>query len=357
MTWRIIDTGPRSGAANIALDRTVLDARIAGVVPNTLRFLEFSPSALVGRHQVVGQEIQVDYCRAQGIEINRRLTGGGAIYFDPSQIGWELIASLKTVGSLSMTELTKKICDTAASAIQTLGVPAEFRPRNDIEVHGKKISGTGGVMEDGVFLFQGTLLTLFDVETMLLALKIPKEKLSKKGLATARERVACLKDFLDPMPTRAQLHDVIATSFARAFNIEFEKQALSDWEEQRFEEIKSEFESDDWIYDVEEPAHIKQLRRVTLKRPGGLINAHAAVDTKRRMLNQVLISGDFFVNPTRTIPDLEAVLKDTPFTEIKPRIDAFFSDRIVDMVKLTPADIHAAVDLAIQAPETVPPTV
>lgn len=351
MQWRVIDTGPRSGAENMALDRAIMDARIAGKILNTLRFLEFSPSALVGHHQVVSQEVQVGYCQENGIEINRRLTGGGAIFFDPSQIGWEVVASLKDVGSISMTELTRKICDSVALAIQKLGIPAEFRPRNDIEVNGRKISGTGGVMEDGVFIFQGTLLTDFDIETMLLALKIPKEKLSKKGLETARERVTCLADFLDPVPSRKELHKLITTGFAETFGVEFEAQELSEWELNRFEEVKQEFLSDEWIHEVEEPEDVKQLLSSTLKRPGGLITVQAAVDTKRSMLNQVLITGDFFISPSRTIPDLEASLKDAPFPQIKGRIEEFFAGRDVDMVKLTAADICAAVEQAVHGNE------
>ncbi|RLJ01267.1 MAG: lipoate--protein ligase family protein, partial [Candidatus Aenigmatarchaeota archaeon] len=66
----------------MALDEAILEARSRGLIPNTLRFLQFSPHCvLVGYHQTVSQEVRVDYCRAQGIEINRRITGGGALYW------------------------------------------------------------------------------------------------------------------------------------------------------------------------------------------------------------------------------------------------------------------------------------
>ena len=79
-TWRLLDTDPCPAAENMALDEAVLTARSKDLVPNTLRFLQFSPhSTLVGYHQAVEQEIRLSYCQEHGIEINRRLTGGGGL--------------------------------------------------------------------------------------------------------------------------------------------------------------------------------------------------------------------------------------------------------------------------------------
>ena len=93
-SWRLLDTGARSAAENMALDETLLHARNADSIPNTLRFLQFSKnSVLVGYHQSVEQEIRFDFCENNDIDINRRITGGGALYFDTPQLGWEIIAS------------------------------------------------------------------------------------------------------------------------------------------------------------------------------------------------------------------------------------------------------------------------
>lgn len=90
-TWRLLDTGPRTAAENMALDEVLLELKSRGKIPNTLRFLQFShPAVLVGHHQSVEEEARLDYCQAQGIEINRRLTGGGALYWGKAEIGWEI---------------------------------------------------------------------------------------------------------------------------------------------------------------------------------------------------------------------------------------------------------------------------
>ena len=73
-TWRLLDTGPRTAAENMALDETLLELKARGEIPHTLRFLQFSrPSVLVGHHQSVEEEVRLDYCRSKKIEINRRL--------------------------------------------------------------------------------------------------------------------------------------------------------------------------------------------------------------------------------------------------------------------------------------------
>jgi lipoate-protein ligase A len=80
----------------MALDETLLELKAAGRIPHTLRFLQFSnPTVLVGHHQSVEEEVRLDYCRSKGIEINRRLTGGGALYWGKKELGWEIYISQK----------------------------------------------------------------------------------------------------------------------------------------------------------------------------------------------------------------------------------------------------------------------
>jgi lipoate-protein ligase A len=102
--FRVIDTGLRGGRANIAFDQALIDARKAGKIPDTIRFLRFRPSALIGVHQMLGREIKVDYCRSHGIEIVRRITGGGGLYLDEGQIGWELVFDRATLDSPTLPE-------------------------------------------------------------------------------------------------------------------------------------------------------------------------------------------------------------------------------------------------------------
>ena len=221
-TWRVIDTGLRRAAENIALNRALLEARQADEIPSTLRFLRFKPSALLGFHQSAKQELNLDYCREHDIDIQRRITGGGAIYFDETQLGWELYLHKRDLGMADMQAITRRICEAAARGIQALGVDAQFRPRNDIEVDGRKISGTGGAFDGDALMFQGTLLIQFNVEKMLRVLRIPAEKLSDKAIASARERVANLADLLGQAPEMQDVQTAMIRAFAEEFGVAFE---------------------------------------------------------------------------------------------------------------------------------------
>jgi len=310
--------------------------------------LRFTPSALLGYHQSAEQELNLDYCKANGIAVQRRITGGGAIYFDETQIGWELYLHKRDVGTSDMQAISKRICHAAATAISALGVDARYRPRNDIEVDGRKISGTGGAFDGDALLFQGTLLIEFDVEKMLRVLRIPAEKLSDKAIASARERVANLKELLGRQPDVGQIRRNITEAFESEFNVEFQEDELTLSEHARYQVALREIDTPDWIALASRPAAGMPILEAVQKFAGGLLRVAVSFDTLTQTLRQVWFTGDIFVSPRRTIADLEAALRDTPIDKLEPRIRAFFADRQVDMLSLTPDDFVSVLRLALK---------
>lgn len=350
--WRVIDTGLRRAAENMALNRAILEAHEQGAIPHTLRFLRFEPSALLGFHQNVEQELRLDYCREQGIAVQRRITGGGALYFDQTQIGWELYLDKRFLGTADMTEISRRICEAAADGIRRLGVDAQFRPRNDIEVDGRKISGTGGAFDGDSILFQGTLLVEFDVEKMLRVLKIPAEKLSDKAIASARERVANLAELLGAAPPLSEVRTHMTAAFADRFGVHFESAtALTDAEQALYREALAEIDTEEWIYQHNRPDSDAQLRAGIHRCSGGLMRAHVAVDRPRERIKQLWITGDFFVNPRRMVPDLEAALRDTPMKDLRDNVQRFFDGYPVEMLMLQRDDFIAVIEDALARSE------
>ncbi|MDP1537602.1 MAG: biotin/lipoate A/B protein ligase family protein [Burkholderiales bacterium] len=348
--WRVIDTGLRPAAQNIALNRALLEARQAEEIPSTLRFLRFTPSALLGYHQSAEQELNLEYCREHGITVQRRITGGGAIYFDETQIGWELYLHKRDLGTADMQLISQRICHAAATAISALGVDARFRPRNDIEVDGRKISGTGGAFDGDALMFQGTLLIEFDVEKMLRVLRIPAEKLSDKAIASARERVANLKDLLGRRPDTALIRGNMVEAFESEFGVEFTEGDLTLSEDRRYREALREIDHPDWVGLISRPVADMPILEAAQKFAGGLLRAAVTFDVQTQTLRQVWFTGDLFVNPRRTVADLEAVLRDLPLDRLQQKVESFFASRAVDMLTLTPADFIAVVRLALQQP-------
>lgn len=352
MQWRVIDTGILSPAENIAYNQALLASQAAPDATPILRFLRFTPSALIGFHQAIEQELHQEFCQQQHIAMQRRITGGGAIYFDEKQLGWELYFKKSQVGLADMTALAAKICTAAAASLQPflapVGLEAKFRPRNDIEVNGRKISGTGGVFDGDCVLYQGTLLLDFDIEKMLKVLRIPAEKLSDKAIASAADRVTSLKILLSEVPDLADIFTAMQHSFAEAFAADFAPGVLTAAEAAAYRQALLEIQSPEWIFQKQAPASDAPLLTAMQKTPGGLLKVALAYDKERNLIKQLWLYGDFFLEPRRAIVDLEAALKDTPLAAMPLRIREFFSQQALWALQLTAEDFIQVIALAVK---------
>jgi lipoate-protein ligase A len=328
--WRLLDTPPMSAAENMALDETLLELKGEGRTPNTIHFLQFSPRAvLVGFHQSVQEEIRVEYCRQQGIDINRRVTGGGAIFFDESQLGWEVICDKSFFNAtIPNQRLFRTLCEPVVTALGILGLQSEFRPRNDIEIRGRKISGTGGTESDGAFLFQGTMLTDFDVDTMLRALRIPVEKLKAKEIDSVKERVTCLRWELGYMPPMDAIKGAIKQGFENHLSIRLVEGGLTFEEKALFEEKREDYRSKAWVDLVRPKAQTRDVVQAAYKSDEGLVRFTAVIDAQRKRVKDTYITGDFLSFPSRALFDMEAALRGCPLdrARLEAVIRGFFDE-------------------------------
>jgi len=351
-TWRLIDTGARSATENMALDETLLELKAAEKLPHTLRFLQFStPAVLVGHHQSVEEEVRLDYCQNKGIEINRRLTGGGALYWGRKELGWEIFISQKDLRIPSkIEELYQKMGEAAATGLRHLGIRAHFRPRNDIEIQGRKISGTGGTELSGAILFQGTILVDFDVDEMLRALRIPTEKLQDKEIESIKERVTCLKWELGRTPSIQTIKASLTKGFEESFGVRFENKPLTIEEENLLKIKLPYFSSQDYIFKIRNSLPRRKTLSSLLKTPGGLIRISIAIDIKTQVINQILITGDFFAYPKRAIFDLESLLKNSKSSlpRIEEIIRSFFADKKPQIPGVKEGHFIQAIEEALQ---------
>ena len=346
--WRLIDTGLRPAAENIAINRSMLEAHQLGHVTNTLRFLRYKPSALLGYHQSAQQELHVDYCKNNNIAIQRRITGGGAIYFDTTQIGWELYFDKQFFETAKMDDISARVCTAAASGISALGVDAKFRPRNDIEVNGKKISGTGGSFDGSSVLYQGTLLIEFDVEKMLRVLRIPIEKLTDKAIESARDRVVNLAYLLGYTPSMEEVKSSMVAAFKREFEIDFEQcDRFGEQENLLYESALAEIDDEAWINLIDSPRQDMPAVTEIHRCDGGTLRVSIILGSVALRLKQIWINGDFFVSPKRAVVDLEACLKNVAIVDVKNIVEGFFSQHEVEFLQMTGLDIYAAIKKAI----------
>jgi lipoate-protein ligase A len=349
--FRIIDTGVREGRANIAFDAALIEERQANRVPDTIRFMRFPPTALIGRHQDLSREIDLSYCRKNGVGTVRRITGGGAIYLDEGQLGWELVFNRKSLSIPALPDLAREICNAAATGLSDLGIDAKFRPRNDIEVDGRKISGTGGFFDGDTLIYQGTVLVDMNSQQMVSALNIPESKLAKRRLDTAAERVVTLKELLGAdLPDLETIKQSLITGFKEGLGLSAEPGDITENEEAlatRY--FIEEIGTDDFVAEINNPGEVDDVLVGSHTCPGGTIDSFVKLEgPTRRILQRVLISGDFFVTPPRIVFDLEAHLMGMRIDEIDAAIEQFFIENDIDMLSVSPGDFQASIAAAMK---------
>ncbi|MBZ4022673.1 hypothetical protein CKO11_09400 [Rhodobacter sp. TJ_12] len=348
---RVIDTGVRPGRAQIAFDQALIEGHKAGTTPDTIRFLTFPPTVLVGRHQAIDQELNLPACRAAGVGIGRRVTGGGALYLDEGQFGWELVMHKATLGLPSLGDVARELCEAAAAGLQSLGIAARYRPRNDIEVEGRKISGTGGFFDGDTIFYQGTILRAMDGAKMAGLLNIPSAKLARHGASAGAQRIVTMTELCGGAPPPvAEVKEALVAAFAKRLGITPRWGAITAEEEALAQQIHdAEIGTEEYVYGLDDPARAADVLSGSHAGPGGTITAHLRLEgPKQDRIREVLLTGDFFVAPPRIVPDLEAALRGVELEAVESTVAAFFDQARAALMSAPGSDFAKAVMVAAQ---------
>jgi lipoate-protein ligase A len=194
LPWRIIPEEPRSPALNVALDEVLTDRVAAGLRPPTLRFWRWTdPAVIIGRCQSVLNEVDRDAAAVMGVQIVRRMTGGGAMFLQPhGAITYSLYLPESALAGLTIRQ-SYEVCDAwVIRALRELGVDAHHVPINDIACSGGKIGGAAQARRRGVVLHHTTIAHDMDPGEMVRVLRIGREKLKDKAVVSASKRVSPL---------------------------------------------------------------------------------------------------------------------------------------------------------------------
>lgn len=158
--------------------------------PDAFFLWQVEPSVIYGRHQVVGNEVNLDYCREYGIHVYRRKSGGGCVYADRDNLMLSFVTSGDNVGIAFNRFLNMLLL-----VLRKIGVEAVGTRHNDVLVDGRKVCGTACYHLDGHCIVHSTLLYDTCMPHMLNAITPSREKLEKKGVESVRQRVGLLKDY------------------------------------------------------------------------------------------------------------------------------------------------------------------
>ncbi|MBE1537959.1 lipoate--protein ligase family protein [Actinomadura algeriensis] len=194
--WRLIHEGPQEPAVHMALDQVLAEEVAAGRRPPTLRVWEWaSPAVIIGSFQSLRNEVDAAEAGRAGVEVVRRISGGGAMFVEPGNtITYSLYAPESLVAGMSFAESYAFLDDWVLGALAELGVRAWYRPLNDIASDQGKIAGAAQKrLAAGAVLHHVTMAYDIDAAKMTRVLRIGREKISDKGIASANKRVDPLR--------------------------------------------------------------------------------------------------------------------------------------------------------------------
>ena len=224
-SWRLLDLDTHNAFMNMAIDEAILTARISNLVPNTVRFYRWLPSAVsVGKFQDVEKEAHVPNCRKFGVDIVRRITGGGTVYHDSQgEITYSVIIDKRDLGTEDIAAVYSRIYSGLVEALRILGVTSDFnegdaRKCPNLTVKGKKISGSAQSHKRGVVLQHGTLLIDADLERMFTFLGASTGRVCLDLPNLARNKITSLKGELGCTVSIQDVTAALTQGFGAAFN-------------------------------------------------------------------------------------------------------------------------------------------
>jgi lipoate-protein ligase A len=308
------------------------------------------PYVCIGYHQDAEQEVDLAYCRKQGIPVFRREVGGGAVYLDGQQLFYQLVIHKDNpLASGDKAEFYRRFLAPVVQSYRDLGVEVRYRPVNDIvTVEGRKISGNGAAEIGDYSILVGNLIADFDYETMARVLHVPDAKFRDKVFKSLYENLTTLRRELGRAPAWERMAAALSHNFEIALG-DLKPATLPPSVGQKVAELARSFTTEDWLLrpgkrfrpgrKVKIAEGIEVVQRMH-KAPGGLIRA--TIQVRQGRIVTVDLSGDFFFYPADKLAELEQHLAGVELARVQAAIEAFYRAQDIESPGVTPDDLTLA---------------
>ena len=248
--WQIVHGTAVSPQMHLALDEVLATEVGEGRRGPTLRIWEWDePAVVIGSFQSVKNEVDAENAAKYGIQVVRRISGGGAMFMEAgSVVTYSIYAPADLVQGMSFADSYAFLDEWAVSALQSLGIDAVYQPLNDITSPSGKIGGAAQKrLGSGAVLHHVTMSYDMDGQVMTEVLRIGREKLSDKGTASAAKRV-------DPIRrqtgmTRREIIDRLIQSFQSFTGATMGTISADEYAEAEAL-VASKFATDAWLHRV-----------------------------------------------------------------------------------------------------------
>ncbi|MFS1060041.1 lipoate--protein ligase [Enterococcus casseliflavus] len=255
-----------------------------------LLFYINEPSIIIGRNQNTIEEINKEYVDEHGIHVVRRFSGGGAVYHDFGNLNFSFIMPDDGNSFRDFEKLTKPI----VQALHEMGVEgAQLKGRNDLVINDMKFSGNAMYATNGRMFAHGTIMFDSDINEVVNALKVRKDKIESKGIKSIRSRVTNIKPFLpkekQDMTTEEFRQEILLKIFGVDSVEDVKTYELTEEDWVKINEISDKYYRNwDWNYGKSPAFDIERRHRF----PIGSIEVRLNVAEGK--ITDAKIFGDFF---------------------------------------------------------------
>jgi lipoate-protein ligase A len=248
--WEYLAPEPLEPLTQMALDQVLAEEVGAGRRGPTLRVWEWAkPAVVIGSFQSVTNEVDMANAEKYGMEVVRRVSGGGAMFMElGTAITYSLYAPTELVSGMSFQDSYAFLDDWVVQALRALGIDAAYKPLNDITSPTGKIGGAAQKrLGSGAVLHHVTMAYDMDGDRMVEVLRIGREKISDKGVASANKRVDPLKAHTGL--AKKDIEDHLVNHFDALYGLS--PATLREEEMARVESLVAEkFQTPEWFYRV-----------------------------------------------------------------------------------------------------------
>jgi lipoate---protein ligase len=254
-TWRLLPLEANNAFMNMAIDEAILNSRTTEEVPNTLRFYCWQPSAVsIGKNQNPENELYLEACKQQGVDVVRRFSGGGTVYHDfEGEVTYSVTAKTADFGPGDITSVYMQIYEAITDALRILGVPTDFSigdAKNcpNLTVNGKKISGSSQIITRGVVLQHGTLLRSVDLPKMFQLIKL-KNASCTQAADIAKRKITSIQNELGHRVMPETIANALAQGFRAILKIQPEPGELTPTEMELAQKLyKEKYTTKEWNF-------------------------------------------------------------------------------------------------------------
>ncbi|MGO4594686.1 biotin/lipoate A/B protein ligase family protein [Leifsonia sp. 2TAF2] len=248
--WQIVHAKAVSPQLHLALDEVLTNEVGEGRRGPTLRIWEWDePAVVIGSFQSVKNEVDPVNAEKYGVQVVRRITGGGAMFMEAgSVVTYSIYAPADLVQGMSFADSYAFLDEWAIIALKSLGIDAAYQPLNDITSPSGKIGGAAQKrLGSGAVLHHVTMSYDMDGQKMTEVLRIGREKISDKGITSAAKRVDPLRS--QTGLSRAEIIEQMKLTFKSLYGAT--DGDLTDAEYAAAERLVAEkFDTQEWLYRV-----------------------------------------------------------------------------------------------------------